>query len=767
MTAPEEPATPPPPPPEEAPETPERFRNGIWDKIRNRAAAARAAMSGTDLAAEADAAYTEVYGEAAPGELASAAPVAEAGEELGLIGAQWARVQAGAPLIRDRVVGWVTTRSTSDEEITKHVTEELIEAARNATNADRPTSLTPTEEQVASRRTKMRWTRGLITVALGWAALMIARQQPAQILLLVVVGAAVVVIYAWRLGGQTNTTKTEADGADVDQAAPAPTAAPARPASTPPPPAPGPGFAEPEAAEDAGYAMPDLELLRSAPPATGGDREAQRVTAAITRVLREFKVEARVTGHTRGPTITRYEIKPGTGVKVTKVTGLSKEFGLAVKAPAEPIVAPIPGKNTIGVEIPNANKDLVSLGDILRAEAATADPHPLLVALGKEVEGRTVVANLAKMPHLLIGGATGSGKSTCINDLICSILMRATPCQVRMILIDPKRVELTPYRGIPHLLTPIITSPKKAAEGLQWVCSEMDRRYDLMETAGFRNIDEFNRAAATGKVHIDGEAVEPKPYLLVIVDELADLMMVAPRDVEDSIVRITQLARAAGIHLVLATQRPSVDVVTGLIKSNVPSRLAFATASLADSRVILDKPGAEKLLGQGDALFSPIGAPNPLRLQNAFVSDKEIERIVRHCKQQNKRPEASPDLTGPDPVDELVDGQDDAEGYEEAVRVADDHPASAAPTESKHAVDEPPVAEQLLTALAASGGGPLGWKPLAEAIDVSKPTLYRHMARLVAAGHVDPAPSGGWKLPADNADSETTDPSTEEGGQPR
>ncbi len=404
---------------------------------------------------------------------------------------------------------------------------------------------------------------------------------------------------------------------------PAPTSAkqPVKPAPSPP---------APRAGGD--YSLPPLSLLKTG-AGEGHNRRALEETAAeLEETLRQHGVDARLTRIVPGPTVTRYEIELAPGVKVARVTGLAHDIAYALATPDVRILAPIPGKSAIGVEVPNRRRRLVTLGDILSSPEAAEAHHPLEVALGMDISGSAVMLNLAELPHVLIAGATGAGKSSCINALVGSLLMRTTPEEVRLILVDPKRVELGRYNDIPHLLTRVIVNPKKAADALQWAVAEMDRRYDLVADAGARDIIGYHEMWDAGRLDPDG--YDRFPYIVVVVDELNDLMMVAGRAVEDAVVRIAQMARAVGIHLVLATQRPSVDVITGVIKANVPSRLAFSVASQTDSRVIIDSAGAEKLVGLGDMLVVTARDPKPERIQGAWVSEEEIEEVVAWVREQ-------------------------------------------------------------------------------------------------------------------------------------
>jgi S-DNA-T family DNA segregation ATPase FtsK/SpoIIIE len=412
-----------------------------------------------------------------------------------------------------------------------------------------------------------------------------------------------------------------------------------------------------------GYRLPPLELLRRAPATTADGRDAQHTMAALERTFQNFGVAARVVAAHRGPTVTMYEVEVEAGTKVNRVLSLGDDIAYALATPDVRIIAPIPGKSAIGVEVPNKVRDFVMLGDVLGSRAAKEVTKPLFVGLGKDVHGRAVLVNLAEMPHLLIAGATGAGKSSLINAFVTSLLMRTSPDDVKMVLVDPKRVELSHFADLPHLLSPVIVHPKRAAEALAWVVREMELRYEAFATVGMRDIETYSRAQAEGTLRVPpGQEANfgPVPYIVVVIDELADLMMVAPRDVEDAICRIAQMARAVGIHLVVATQRPSVDVVTGLIKANIPSRIAFMTASQADSRVILDVGGAEKLVGHGDMLFQPANVSKGVRIQGAWVTQAEIDAVGEWCRKQ-RRPEFAENIEGmgKPPVDGEDLGDDD------------------------------------------------------------------------------------------------------------
>jgi S-DNA-T family DNA segregation ATPase FtsK/SpoIIIE len=411
------------------------------------------------------------------------------------------------------------------------------------------------------------------------------------------------------------------------------------------------------------YRLPPVELLARSDERRMSAGTIAGTISVLEATLEQFNVDAAVTGHVAGPTVTRFEVELGPGVKVNKVISLSDEIKYALASGELRFLNPIPGRSAIGIEVPNRVRQLVTLGDVIRDKEAQNNGHALTVPLGKDISGHTVLANLTEMPHLLIAGATNSGKSSCINSMITSVLMRGRPDQVRMVLIDPKRVELSHFAGVPHLITPVVTLPRKAASALGWVVREMEMRYEMLAHCGMRNLEIYNEAAARGEVvrRSEEEAeARPLPYILVVVDELSDLMMVAPRDVEAAICRIAQMARAVGIHLVVATQRPSVDVVTGLIKANIPSRLAFSVASQQDSRVILDHSGADKLIGVGDMLFLHANSSKPHRLQGAWVTEKEIAAVVGHCRRQRGAdyiegvtaddggPEASPGVAGED-----------------------------------------------------------------------------------------------------------------------
>ncbi len=397
----------------------------------------------------------------------------------------------------------------------------------------------------------------------------------------------------------------------------------------------------PKTLKSSKWKLPSLKLLSGSDPKKGNEEEAARMGAALEQALAAHDVETKLVGMVIGPTVTRYELELAPGVKVSRVTSLSKDIAYAMASPDVRILAPIPGRQAIGVEVPNRDRQVVSLGGILASAEARDATHPLEVAIGRDINAKPVMMDLSRMPHILIAGATGAGKSSCINSMITSVLMRSTPDQVRMILVDPKMVEMAQYEHVPHLLTQPVTDPKKAANALAWACREMDRRYEILASVGVRDIDGYNEAYDQGafeedrKLGVeDSESKERLPLILVVVDELADLMMVAPRDVEDSICRIAQKARAVGIHLVVATQRPSINVITGVIKANIPARLAFAVSSQTDSRVILDQQGAERLVGRGDMLLLSPTSTSPQRIQGAWVTEAEVRNVVAAWRRQ-------------------------------------------------------------------------------------------------------------------------------------
>lgn len=420
------------------------------------------------------------------------------------------------------------------------------------------------------------------------------------------------------------------------------------------------------------YILPPLSLLQKSTNQTDSKRAKEVANNAriLENTLESFNVKAKIIHISQGPTVTRYELEPAPGVKVSKIVNLADDIALSLAASGVRIEAPIPGKAAIGIEVPNKVLASVPLRDVLETNEFLKSPSKLVVALGKDIAGQTVTADLGKMPHLLVAGSTGSGKSVCINTLLTSVLFKSTPQEVRLILIDPKVVELTSYNGLPHLLTPVVTDAQKAASALRWAVQEMERRYEMFAAAGVRDIGRYNELIDTFPVG-EGSSGEKIPYILIIIDELADLMMVSPVDVEDAIIRLAQKARAAGIHMVLATQRPSVDVITGLIKANVPSRIAFAVSSQIDSRTILDMAGAEKLLGKGDMLFYPIGMSKPLRVQGAFIADSEVELLTEYIKKQVEPPEYMEAITACEGTAKGEDSQSffEDELFEEAVRI--------------------------------------------------------------------------------------------------